>query len=213
MWRGRQSWLQIVGSRPASEWLARVAVLAPNSWLATCLQIVGAGGGVGSKELAAQGNIHKYGARRPANMNNRPAGCGKTGKCEQVAHHITAITRNGHRFPSPCKRKLLRIYWFEAEASLVSRSSRKSQARADTRGLSTGAGGSLVRGAVFPALRGAACPVQRPRRPPRPALRCRSRSRRVPRAHQLGAANGRDRPRFNSATISDRAPMPFARDN
>ena len=54
MWRGRQSWLQIVDSRPVSEWLARVAVLAlaPNSWLATCLQIVGAGGGVGSKELA-----------------------------------------------------------------------------------------------------------------------------------------------------------------
>ena len=93
MWRGRQSWLQIVGSRPVSEWLARVAVLAlaPNSWLATCLQIVGAGDGVGSKELAAQGNIHKYGARRPANMNNRPAGCGKTGKCEQAAHHITAM--------------------------------------------------------------------------------------------------------------------------
>ena len=150
--------------------------MAPNSWLATCLQIVGAGDGVGSKELAAQGNIHKYGARRPANMNDRPAACGKTGKCEQVAHHITAITRNGHRFPSPCKRKLLRIYWFEAEASLVSRSSRKSQARADTRGLSTGAGGSLVRGAVFPALRGAACPGKAP--PPRPALRCRS--RRVP---------------------------------
>ena len=65
MWRGRQSWLQIVGSRPVSDWLARVAVLAlaPNSWLATCLQIVGAGGGVGSKELAPRKHPQIRGAK------------------------------------------------------------------------------------------------------------------------------------------------------
>ena len=95
-----EGWLFRAGR--GSTYVARAAELAPNSWLATCLQIVGAGGGVGSKELAAQGNIHKYGARRPANMNNRPAGSGKTGKWEQAARHITAITRNGHhQFPGP----------------------------------------------------------------------------------------------------------------